>query len=147
MLLWAALKVTVHATIQLKLVFSFFLCFFGMCVLVWFGFVSGFPKMNPLPCEKEESCMKHSLCISESAQHLMNPLLPPCCCILMAQLIIPNALSAVRSHGFHQDVFSLYVSHPFIDLFFLLLHKQDSTYLQEELLEVTLESLEKHRVL
>lgn len=54
MLLWAALKATVHATIQLKLVFSFFLCFFGMCVLVWFGFVSGFPKMNPLPCEKEE---------------------------------------------------------------------------------------------
>lgn len=54
MLLWAALKATVHATIQLKLVFSFFLCFFGMYVLVWFGFVNGFPKMNPLPCEKEE---------------------------------------------------------------------------------------------
>lgn len=53
MLLWAALKVTVHATIQLKLVFSFFFLF-GMCVLVWFGFLSGFPKMNPLPCEKEE---------------------------------------------------------------------------------------------
>lgn len=77
----------------------------------------------------------------------MNPLLTPCCCILMAQLIIRKALSAVRSHGFHQDVFSLYVSHPFIDLFFLLLHKQGSTYLQEELLEVTLESLGKHGVL
>lgn len=61
MLLWAALKVTVHATIQLKRVFSFLSVFFfwgggSRACLVWFGFLSGFPRKNPLPGEKEGLC-------------------------------------------------------------------------------------------
>lgn len=136
---------TVHATIQRKLVLPFLV---SCACLVWFGFLSGFPRENPLPGEKEEVCeAESSASLSQLSTLRTPPPPPPCCCIPLAQGIVPNVLLMVRSHGFHQDVFSLYVSHPFIDLFFLLLHKQDSTYLQKELLEVTLEPLEKHRAL
>lgn len=109
MLIWAALKVTVHATIQLKLIFSFLLFLSGegrRACLVWFGFLSGFPGENPLPGEKNE------LCEAPPAALLPHP---------HGSGDRSQCTFTVRSHGFHQDVFSLYVSHPFIDLFFFII--------------------------